>query len=310
MVEMSDMTHSTATAKSPREHMLAEAFLMLWRDKFAFLSALFLLLVVFAAFFGPSLLTDQALQMNLRGRNAPPFELERGWIYFLGADNLGRSLLARLVIGSRYTLMIAGSAVVLALVAGTILGLVAGYRQGRIATIILRAADILMSFPSLLLALIVLFVLAPSVANVVLVLALSRVPVYLRTCRAEVLEIRERQFVKAAKVLGASHARIVFLHILPNVVPTLLTLATLEFAAVMLSESSLSFLGLGVQAPAVTWGLMVADGRGYLASAWWLSFWPGVTISLTAISANLMANWIRTATDPAQRWRLEKRKRA
>lgn len=301
---MSDMTQ---TAPLRRESAVAEAFLMLWRDKFAFVSVIFLLVVTAAALFGPSLLPDSAMTMNLRGRNAPPFELERGWIYLLGADNLGRAVLARLVIASRYTLMIAVSAVLISLVAGTVLGLLAGYCRGRVETVIVRGADILMSFPSLLLALIVLFVLSPSVSNVMIVLAISRLAVYLRTCRAEVMEIRERQFVTAARALGASHARMIFIHILPNVIPTLMTLATLEFSAVMLSESSLSFLGLGVQAPAVTWGLMVAEGRGYLASAWWLSFWPGVAISLTAICANLLANWVRTATDPAQRWRLERR---
>ncbi|WP_169053353.1 ABC transporter permease [Falsirhodobacter xinxiangensis] len=299
---MSDMTQ---TAPLRPESAVAESFMMLWRDKFAFVSALFLLLVTAAALFGPALLPDGAMTMNLRGRNAPPFEWERGWVYLLGADNLGRAVLARLVIASRYTLMIAVSAVLISLVAGTVLGLLAGYCRGRVETVIVRGADILMSFPSLLLALIVLFVLSPSVSNVVIVLAISRLAVYLRTCRAEVMEIRERQFVTAARALGASHARMIFIHILPNVIPTLMTLATLEFSAVMLSESSLSFLGLGVQAPAVTWGLMVAEGRGYLASAWWLSFWPGVAISLTAISANLLANWVRTATDPAQRWRLE-----
>lgn len=301
---MSDLTQ---TAPLRRESAVAEGFLMLWRDKFAFVSVIFLLVVTVAAIFGPSLLPDGAMTMNLRGRNAPPFEWERGWVYALGADNLGRAVLARLVIASRYTMMIALSAVLISLVAGTVLGLLAGYCRGRVETVIVRGADILMSFPSLLLALIVLFVLSPSVSNVIIVLAISRLAVYLRTCRAEVMEIRERQFVTAARALGASHARMIFIHILPNVIPTLMTLATLEFSAVMLSESSLSFLGLGVQAPAVTWGLMVAEGRGYLSSAWWLSFWPGVAISLTAISANLLANWVRTATDPAQRWRLERR---
>ena len=253
------------------------------------------------------MLPDSALQMNLRARNAPPFLMDRGWLYVLGADNLGRSLIGRLIVGSRYTLLIASAAVLLALLAGTILGLIAGYRGGRISTVIMRAADMLMSFPSLLLALIVLYVLSPQVSNVVLVLALSRLAVYLRTCRAEVLEIRERQFVSAARALGASALRIVIVHILPNVLPILVTLATLEFAAMMLAESSLSFLGLGVQAPAVTWGLMVAEGRGYLTSAWWLSFWPGLAISLTAISLNLLANWVRTLTDPAQSWRLQSR---
>jgi peptide/nickel transport system permease protein len=305
---MTSMTQTPLARTQQTNRPLRDTFMALWRDKFAFFSALFLTFVVLAAILGPSLLPDASLTMNLKARNAPPFQLERGFLYILGADNLGRSLIARLITASRFTLMIAGSAVMMSLVIGSVLGLIAGYRGGKVAMVILRAADIVMSFPSLLLALIVLFVLSPQVSNVVLVLAISRLPVYLRTCRAEVLEIRERQFVIAAKALGASHMRIVFLHILPNALPTLVTLATLEFAAMMLAESSLSFLGLGVQAPAVTWGLMVSEGRGYLASAWWLSFWPGLAISLTAIAVNLLANWVRTFTDPAQRWRLEARR--
>jgi peptide/nickel transport system permease protein len=305
---MTSMTQTPLARTQQTNRPWRDTFMALWRDKFAFVSALFLTFVVLAALLGPSLLPDASLTMNLKARNAPPFQLERGFLYILGADNLGRSLIARLIMASRFTLMIAGSAVMMSLVIGSVLGLIAGYRGGKVAMVILRAADIVMSFPSLLLALIVLFVLSPQVSNVVLVLAISRLPVYLRTCRAEVLEIRERQFVIAAKALGASHMRIVFLHILPNALPTLVTLATLEFAAMMLAESSLSFLGLGVQAPAVTWGLMVSEGRGYLASAWWLSFWPGLAISLTAIAVNLLANWVRTFTDPAQRWRLEARR--
>jgi peptide/nickel transport system permease protein len=169
----------------------------------------------------------------------------------------------------------------------------------------MRAADITMSFPSLLLALIVLYVLSPAISNMIIVLAITRVPIYLRTIRAEVLEIRERMFVTAAKTLGASQWRIVFKHIAPMAMPTLITIATLDFAFVMLSEASLSFLGLGIQAPNITWGLMVAEGRNYLASAGWLSFWPGLAIALTAMALNLLSNWLRTVTDPKQRWRLE-----
>jgi peptide/nickel transport system permease protein len=285
----------------------AQSFLLLWRDKFAFTAAIFLLIVVGCALLGPWFLGEKALAINLRGRNLPPFALDRGWLYVLGADSLGRSILARLILGSRYTLAIAGSAVILALVVGGLLGLIAGYRGSWVDNIILRLADILMSFPSLLLALIVLYVLSPRLSNLVLVLALSRVPIYLRTCRAEVLEVRERMFVTAARVMGAKPARLVRWHILPMVTPTLITVATLEFAFVMLSESSLSFLGLGVQAPGITWGLMVAEGRAYLATAWWLSFWPGLAITLTAISVNLLAGWVRTVGDPTQRWRLEAR---
>jgi peptide/nickel transport system permease protein len=154
-------------------------------------------------------------------------------------------------------------------------------------------------------AVIVLYVFEPRVANLVLVLALTRVPVYLRTTRAEVLEIRERVFVNAARVMGARPPHIVWRHIAPLVVPTLITVATLDFAFVMLTESALSFLGIGIQPPEITWGLMVAQGRNYLSTAWWLAFWPGLAIMLTTLSLNLLASWVRVATDPEQRWRLE-----
>ena len=169
----------------------------------------------------------------------------------------------------------------------------------------MRLADVIMSFPSLLLAVIVLYMLCPSVGNVILVLAITRIPIYLRTTRAEVLEIKERMFVQAAQVMGASSLRIVLRHILPMVIPTLVTIATLDFAFVMLAESALSFLGIGIQPPEITWGLMVAQGKQYLANAWWLAFWPGLAIILTTLSLNLLSNWLRIALDPAQRWRLE-----
>jgi peptide/nickel transport system permease protein len=205
---------------------------------------------------------------------------------------------------------VAAGAVLLSALIGTTLGLIAGYRGGWVASIIMRLADILMSFPSLLLAVVVLYVLEPRVSNVVLVLAITRVPVYLRTVRAEVLEVRERMFVLAARVMGASPWRIIWRHILPVVVPTLITVATLDFAFIMLAESSLSFLGLGIQPPEISWGLMVADGRNYLSSAWWLAFWPGLAIMLTTTALNLLSNWVRIATDPKQRWRLEQSRKA
>lgn len=169
----------------------------------------------------------------------------------------------------------------------------------------MRLADVIMSFPSLLLAVIVLFMLDSSVFNLVIVLAITRIPVYLRTARAETLEVRERMFVQAAQVMGASAPRIIFRHILPVVLPTLITIATLDFAFVMLAESALSFLGIGIQPPEITWGLMVSQGRPYLTTAWGLSLWPGLAIILTTLSLNLLSNWLRTALDPAQRWRLE-----
>ena len=280
---------------------------MLWADKFALAAALFLLVVLVLALIGPWWLDAVAQKQNLRGRNAPPFDWSRGWLWVLGADALGRPLLARIVVAAQNTMMVAAGAVIGSATLGTVLGLVAGYAGRRTGMVIMRLADVIMSFPSLLLAVVVLYILGPSVLNLVIVLAITRIPVYLRTTRAEVMEIRERMFVQAAQVMGASAPRIIFRHILPVVLPTLMTIATLDFAFVMLAESALSFLGIGIQPPEITWGLMIAQGKQYLTNAWWLSFWPGLAIILTTLSLNLLSNWMRIALDPTQRWRLEMR---
>ena len=287
------------------ERPIHRAVLLLWGDKFAFVAAIYLLIVIFFALFGPWLMGDMATALNLRLRNAPPGSIEQGWEFVLGADALGRSILARLIVASRNTMGIAAAAVALAMLCGGTLGLIAGYAGKWPGAIIMRLADILMSFPSLLLALLVLFVFEPGVKNVMIVLAITRIPIYLRTTRAEVLEIRERMFITAARVMGAGSVRIVVRHVVPIVAPTLITIAAIDFALVMLAESALSFLGVGIQPPEFTWGAMVALGRNYLGSAWWLAFWPGLVIMLTTLALNLLSSWARTATDPTQRWRLE-----
>ncbi|MBR9764433.1 MAG: ABC transporter permease [Rhodobacteraceae bacterium] len=278
---------------------------MLWADKLACAAALFLLMMLLFAVFGPTLLDGAASKQNLRARNAAPFTLERGFLYLLGGDALGRPLLARIIVAAQNTLVIAAGAVAASMAVGATLGLIAGYAGRTTGEVIMRLADVIMSFPSLLLAVIVLYMLEPSIGNLVLVLAITRIPIYLRTTRAEVLEVRERMFVQAAQVMGASTLRIIFRHILPVILPTLLTIATLDFAFVMLAESALSFLGIGIQPPEITWGLMVSQGRQYLTSAWWLAFWPGLAIILTTMSLNLLSSWMRIALNPTQRWRLE-----
>lgn len=190
---------------------------LLWQDKFACAAAIFLLVVLLAAIFGPYFFDQEASAINLRTRNVRPFSVEHGWMYFLGGDALGRAIFPRLLVGAQNTIVIAASAVLISMLAGATLGFLAGLRDGWTGTIIMRFADILMSFPSLLLALIVLYVLEPGVKNVILVLAITRIPIYLRTTCAEVLEIRERMFVVAARVMGASPARIVWKHIRPTV---------------------------------------------------------------------------------------------
>lgn len=304
------MTHPTAdTAIAAEPPFAARMARMLLADKFALCAAILLLVFVILAIIGPSWLGELATKQNLRGRNAAPFDWERGWVWWMGADALGRPLLARIVVATQNTLLVAAGAVALSASVGTVLGLVAGFSTPRMNQVIMRLADVIMSFPSLLIAVIVLYILGSSILNLMLVLAITRIPVYLRTTRAEVLEIRERMFVQAARVMGASRTRILFRHILPVVLPTLTTLATLDFAYVMLAESALSFLGIGIQPPEITWGLMISQGRQYLTNAWWLSFWPGLAIMLTTLSLNLLSNWLRIALDPAQRWRLEMKAR-
>ena len=291
-------------ARGRKTSRVMETLATLRRDRLALVSALFLVLALTCALVGPALLADEARRMNLMQRNAAPFDLARPWLYILGGDALGRSLLARVIVASQNTLLIAGAAVASAMVIGSLLGLVAGYREGFVGAVLLRTADAVMSFPSMLLAVIVLFVFEPGVANVILVLAISRIPIFLRTVRAEVLEIKQRMFVTSARAMGAPTSRILLRHVLPMTLPTIINLAALEVAFVMLVESGLSFLGIGIQPPEITWGLMVADGRNYIGSAWWLAFWPGLAIMLVTMSLNLFSNWLRVASDPVERWRL------
>ncbi|MGH6859227.1 MAG: ABC transporter permease [Phyllobacterium sp.] len=298
----SPTTNNTVTAE-PR--VVVRMARMLWADKFALCAAIFLVFVVIMAIVGPTLLDNLATKQNLRGRNLAPLDFSREWFMWLGADALGRPLWPRIIVATQNTIVVAAGAVFISAVIGTLLGLIAGFSSDRVSQIIMRLADVIMSFPSLLIAVIVLYILGSSILNLMLVLAITRIPVYLRTTRAEVLEIRQRMFVQAARVMGASSKRILFRHILPVVFPTLTTLATLDFAYVMLAESALSFLGIGIQPPEITWGLMISQGRQYLTNAWWLSFWPGLAIILTTLSLNLLSNWLRIALDPVQRWRLE-----
>jgi len=275
-------------------------FRLLVNDRVATAAACVLGLVILTAVLGPLLVGDLATRIDLDNSNQAPFTLSHGWANVLGTDPLGRSMLARLIVACRTTLSVAIPAVVISAVVGSAIGMWAGFHRGWRETVAMRVADVIMSFPSLLLAVVVLYVFSPSAANIVAVLAITRIPVYLRTARAESAELASRVFVDAARTFGAKATSIIGSHVLP----ILLTVATLDFCYVMLAESSLSFLGIGIQPPDVSWGLMVAQGRTYLHSAWWLSFFPGLAIVITTVSATILAAWARIATDPAQRWRL------
>ncbi|MBY4381224.1 MULTISPECIES: ABC transporter permease [Nocardiaceae] len=277
---------------------------LLLRDRVATVAAAILVLVFLTAIFGPMLVGDAATDQDLDRSNLPPFTLDTGWMNILGTDPLGRSMLARLIVASRTTLSVAIPAVILSAIIGSFIGMWAGFHRGWRETAAMRVADVILSFPSLLMAVVVLYVFSPSAANIVLVLTVTRIPIYLRTARAESAELQSRLFVDAARTFGAKSGSVIRRHVAPILLPTLLTVATLDFCFVILAESSLSFLGIGIQPPDVSWGLMVSQGRTYLQTAWWLSFFPGLAIVLTTVSATVLAAWARIATDPAQRWRL------
>jgi|EndMetStandDraft_8_1072994.scaffolds.fasta_scaffold89112_2 peptide/nickel transport system permease protein len=287
--------------KSPLRYGLA----LLVADKSALLSALFLAAICVLVFAVGSVYEARGEVVDLMARMRPAFTLDHGWSGLLGTDPLGRSTVERLLVAGKASLSIAISAAVLAALIGTTLGIVGGYLGGWVDIILMRTADVVMSFPLLLLAVLFTYLLGPSVSVIVGLLAIGRAPLYLRVARAETLEIRTRLFVDAARCLGASPMWIMTREIAPLIVPTTLTLIALDIGQLMLIESALSFLGIGIQPPAVSWGGMVADGRRYLNTAWWLSAAPGLMILLVAIASTQISNWVRLASDPASRWRLE-----
>jgi peptide/nickel transport system permease protein len=253
-------------------------------------------LILVCVVLGSLLTADAATKMQLGSRLIPPGSFDGGVINILGTDSLGRPILARLIFATQTTMLIAGTAVLSALITGGVLGLVAGYFGGRWDAVLMRLADVLQSFPAVLLAIVVLYIFGSGPMKIVIVLAVTRAPVYMRTARALTLELRQRLFVDAARSFGASSGYILRRHITPIVAPTLIAVATVDFAVVMLAEAGLSFLGIGIQPPDATWGLMVAQGRSYVAQAWWLPFLPGMAIMITALSTNIVSGWARERT--------------
>jgi peptide/nickel transport system permease protein len=273
---------------------IAQSARFVWRHKLVSCAMAFLVMLALAAVFRGAVTPYDPYATDVSLRNLPPLSDGDGWLpHVLGTDPLGRDLLSVLIEGARVSLLVGVLSVLVSGTVGVTLGLVAGYFRGRADDVVMRLVDLQMSVPSLLIALLVLYVLGPSLANVVLVLAITRWMVYARVTRGLMLSMREELFVEAARSLGASHLRIIVRHMIPNILAPIMVLATLEMAVMLLTEASLSFLGLGIQPPQSSWGLMLAQGREYLTTAWWLVTFPGLAILLTTLSINLIATWMR-----------------
>lgn len=253
------------------------------------------LMALFAPWVAPYNPTAQAL-LN---RNVPPFWMDGGTLsHVLGTDQLGRDLFSRIVYGARISLFVGIATVLIQTSIGVTVGLIAGYRRGWIDTVFMRIADVWLAIPFLVLAIAVAVILGPGVLNTVLVLGLVGWVTYARVVRAEVLTVRERDFVLAARSIGTPAFRIVRQHIIPNVMASILVVATLQISRMIIAEASLSFLGLGVQPPEPAWGSMISEGRDRLGQQWWLATMPGLALLLTTLGINLLGDSMRDILDP------------
>jgi peptide/nickel transport system permease protein len=271
----------------------------LFRSRVAFVAALILAFVVLLAVVGPYVTPHDPNRFNVLARFTPPAWMERGTPeHLLGTDSLGRDTFSRLILGARVSLIVGLAAVAIGGLIGTTMGLIAGYFGGRTDAIVMRLVDIQLAFPGILLALTVLALLGRSLGNLILVLGIVQWAQYARLVRGYVLSLREQEFVEGATALGARAARVIVRHILPNSTAPIIVIASFSVATTILAESALSFLGLGVPPTVPTWGGMLSEGRDYLVRAWWLATFPGLAITATVLSINLLGDWLRDYLDP------------
>jgi peptide/nickel transport system permease protein len=262
----------------------------------------FVALLAVLAVVAPWVIPQDPERQSLRARLKPPtWEGADGHAHILGTDHLGRDVFTRVIYGSRVSLVVGLAAVFVGGLIGSTLGLAAGYRGGRVDEIIMTLADAQLAFPFILLAIGIIAVLGPSFPTLVIVIGLSGWVSYARILRAQVLVLRGREFVEAIRALGGSVVRIVLRHVLPNVLASLVVVATLELARSIVLEATLSFLGLGIQPPTPSWGGMIQEGRDYLDSAWWISTCPGVVLMITSIVISRAGDWLRDVLDPTLR---------
>jgi len=269
------------------------------RNPAAIAGAVILLVVIGAAVFAPYVAPHAPARQSLIRRFTPPVWVQGGNTgHLLGTDQVGRDILSRIIHGARISLIVGISAVLVSLVVGVTLGLLSGFLQGRVDTVIMTVVDVTLSFPQLLLALAFVAALGPSLTTIIVVLGLTGWERYTRVVRAEVLALREKDFVEAARAMGASPTRLLLRHLLPNTFSSIIVMSTLQVAQAILQEAALSFLGVGTGSAYPTWGQMIALGRDFVSVAWWLPTFPGLAILLTVLAINLVGDRLRDALDP------------
>src|SRR5262245_35303639 len=262
-------------------------------------SWLLLLGLMATALLAPWVAPHNPVRERLVDRLLPPAWADEGdGRYLLGTDHLGRDLVSRIIYGSRVSLVVGFAAVSIGGALGIALGVAAGFLGGQTDEVIMAVADMQLAFPTILFAIAIIAVLGPSFANLVVVIGISGWVTYARIARAQVLSLREKEFIEAIRAQGCGPQRIICRHILPNILSPLIVVATLDLARTIILESTLSFLGLGIQPPTPSWGGMLSDGREYLLSAWWIATFPGVVLMLTALSFNRLGDWVRDLSDP------------
>ena len=279
---------------------------LLFRDRAAVMGLILVILWLGLALFGPLLAPTDPNEQDLSMSLLPPaWEMGGDASYPLGTDHLGRDILTRIMYGARTSLVVGLASVGLSLIVGAMAGVVAGEWGGWVDDVLMRLADIQLAIPFILVGITMLALFGQSTLNMILVLMLFGWVIFARLVRSEVLILREMEFVQASRALGAHRLWIVLYHLLPNVMGQIVVIGTLELANVIIFESALSFLGLGIRPPEVSWGTMLADGRDYLRVAWWVATFPGVAITLTIVGVNLLGDWARDMLDPQFKSRLE-----
>lgn len=285
----------------PRQTPLGNLTRSLRQNRVGLFGTIIVSCVLLITLFGPLLSPHDPLEHNLRGRFEPPGYADNSGRYLLGTDQLGRDILSRVIAGTRVSVLVGIFSVVIAGIIGVSYGLLSGFAGGLVDDLMMRVADAFLAIPFIVLVVAVSGVVGAGLITLIFILGVTSWVTYARVTRAEVLAVREMDYVMAAKALGQSNLKIMFKHILPNVTGSIIVLATMMVATTMLAEAALSFLGLGVQPPTVTWGLMLSDGRQYLGSAWWMSTFPGIAITITVLGVVFIGDWLRDLLDPRLR---------